>query len=100
MRLFFTACSVTYIVISFDSEAGYHGTVAFSAYRTLPVSASISSAASVPDERAGVLATSVAAKAAATSGIRSVGTKVTGRYPIYCLQASSAGVGSPGLWNI
>src|ERR1051326_5397693 len=70
MRLFFTACSVTYKVISLDSEAGYHGTPAFSAYSTLPVSASISSAASVGDDADAVLVKAglvraVAARAAA-----------------------------------
>ena len=48
MRLFLTACSVTYTVISLEIEAGYHGIVAFSACSTLPVSASTSSVASVP----------------------------------------------------
>ena len=88
MRWFLTACSVTYIVISLESEAGYHGMVAFSACSTLPVSASTSSVASVP-ARAGIAAvTMVAARAAARAGKRSVGTNVTGRGPVCCLRAS------------
>src|SRR6185436_9090795 len=53
--------------------------VAFSACSTLPVSASISSVASVLAWAGSAVVRNVAASAAARTGIRSVGANVTGR---------------------
>src|ERR1700742_3889861 len=101
MRLVFTACSTTYVVISLDSEAGYHGTPAFSAYSTLPVSASISTAASVGDEACAAPARSmpramlVSAIAATNIGGRVDDTNFTGGSVL--LSGLETSMGSPDI---
>ena len=70
------------------TEAGYHGTVAFSANSTLPVSASISSAASFEAAEAQLALIRIAVPKAATNIEGRTGdTKFTGGVR-FCLRAS------------
>ena len=87
-RLFLTACSVTYMVISLEVEAGYHGIVAFSACSTLPVSASTSSVASVPARARGGCGENCGGEGRGESLESERRHKCHWRGPVCCLRAS------------